>query len=85
MVALRERGRATIAKYSNLTGSQTTTGTSRTQSHFFLEHAGQLMHHYIEALIENRWVNDIVVSLPEQVLSEYFKIWDLIQGVQLHP
>jgi hypothetical protein len=43
------------------------------------------MHHYIEALIENRWVNDIVVSLPEQVLSEYFKIWDLIQGVQLHP
>jgi hypothetical protein len=35
MVALRERGRATIAKYSNLTGSQTTTATSRTQITFF--------------------------------------------------
>jgi hypothetical protein len=38
-----------------------------------------------EALIENRWVNDINGSLPVQVLSEYFKIWALIQGVQLHP
>jgi hypothetical protein len=31
-----------------------------------------------EALINSRWVNDIRGSLPEQVLLEYFNIWDLI-------
>jgi hypothetical protein len=38
-----------------------------------------------EALIDNRWVNGISGSLPEQVLFEYFRVWDLIQGVHLHP
>jgi hypothetical protein len=32
-----------------------------------------------------RWVNDISGSLPEQVLIEYLRVWDLIQGVHLHP
>jgi hypothetical protein len=30
--------------------------------------------------MENRWVNGIAGSLPVQVISEYFKFWDLIQG-----
>jgi hypothetical protein len=30
--------------------------------------------------IENGWVNNIAGSLQVQVISEYFKFWDLIQG-----
>jgi hypothetical protein len=36
-------------------------------------------------LTENGWVNDISGSISAQFLSEYFMVWDLIQGFQLHP
>lgn len=38
-----------------------------------------------DALTENGWVNDISGSISAQFLSEYFMVWDLIQGFQLHP
>jgi hypothetical protein len=37
------------------------------------------------ALTEYGWVNDISGSISAQFLSEYFMVWDLIQGFQLHP
>lgn len=38
-----------------------------------------------DALTKNGWVNDISGSISAQFLSEYFMVWDLIQGFQLHP
>jgi hypothetical protein len=36
-------------------------------------------------LTENGRVDDISASISTQFLSEYFMVWDLIQGFQLHP
>jgi hypothetical protein len=38
-----------------------------------------------EALVNNRWVNDISGSLSAQIIIDFLVIWDLVQGFQLHP
>lgn len=38
-----------------------------------------------EAMLDNRWVQDISGSLPAQVILEFLTVWDLIQEVQLQP
>jgi hypothetical protein len=38
-----------------------------------------------KALVNNRWVNDISGSLSAQIIIDFFVIWDLVQGFQLHP
>jgi hypothetical protein len=38
-----------------------------------------------EALMQNRWVNDITGALTTQVLCQYLQVWEMLRGVTLDP
>jgi hypothetical protein len=38
-----------------------------------------------EALLNNRWIYDIRCGLTVGVLADYFKLWDCLSGLELHP
>lgn len=58
-------------------------GCISVSSPLLFTHLGRTKLTVAEALSQNRWVRDIRGSLSALALSEYFRLWDEIQEVQL--
>jgi hypothetical protein len=37
-----------------------------------------------EALLEGRWIGDVAHNLNDDLLTEYFQLWNAIESIQLN-